>query len=99
MAKKVQIKIGKKAVSKKPVSKVSIDSSKDSLPEQSIGDIQLLDTDTKLLMEISKPNVFRDELQKAKIDFVERVQKMSSICNIDAKIRVYFTFKDTYKKE
>ena len=96
---KKKTKVKKKIVAKKTVSKITVDPSKISLPEQKMEDIQLLDTDTKLLMEMSKPNVFRDELQKAKVEFVERVQKMSSICNVDVKIRVYFTFKNLEKKE
>ena len=69
------------------------------LPPQKDEDIQLLDTDTRLLLEMAKPNAFRNELVKAKLEFIERVKEISELCRVKADLRIYFTFTDMGKKE
>lgn len=84
----------KMALRKKVIKKVMVSPQEVDLPPQDIEDIQLLHTETSLILKMSKPNVFREELLKLKKDFVVKVEKMSNACGVTGSVRVYFTFTE-----
>lgn len=82
----------KKKVSAAPKKKV-MEPGAFTLPPQATDDIQLLDTETTVLLEMSKPNLFRDAIKSSKVKFVEEIQELADQCGLRAEMRVYFTFK------
>lgn len=68
-----------------------------SFPLQKEDEVQLLETDPVVLLEMTKPNEFRDLLKNGKMQFIANVKKLAAAANLESEVRVYFTFK-TKKK-
>ena len=64
------------------------------LPSQKPSDIQLVDTDTDLLLHLARPNDFREGLSQLKQRFVSDVEELAGACDLDTEVKVYFTFKN-----
>lgn len=69
------------------------------LPSQMKDDVQLIETDTKILMEMAKPNLFRDAILDSKLKFIAELDKLSAACGLSCDMRIYFTFTQLGKKE
>lgn len=91
MKTRLKLKPKKKVVARPKKAIVPVDTAE--LPSQDIESLQLVHTDTQVLMEIAKPNLFRDEVQAKKVKFIKEIQQLSSKCGLEAELRVYFTFK------
>lgn len=63
------------------------------LPTQEHTEIQLVDTDTQLLLNLAEPNDFRNALSLLKAKFVKDTQALSDVCDLEVEVKVYFTFK------
>jgi len=87
-------KAKKKVTTRKTVAKtrVIVPGEDFRLPSQAKSEIQLVETDPNLLLAMAKPNEFRDALQKAKEEFVNKVELLSALCDIKVDVRAYFTF-------
>lgn len=64
------------------------------LPPQHTDDIQLLDTDTNLVLGLGDPNSFRVGLKDSKIRFIAEIHELAERIGLQADVRVYFTFKN-----
>ena len=62
------------------------------LPPQEDKDIQLVDTDTKTLLDLEAPAEFRTSLVETKCRFIDKIKSISKNNGMDVMVRVYFTF-------
>ena len=89
MTKIIPIKKGK---AKKQAVRTVVPGRHLKLPPQDMNEIQLVDTDTQLLLNLAQPNDFRNLVMALKVKFVKDIQSLAAACDLEVDTKIYFTF-------